>query len=85
VLCRVIYLACEEQRLERGVSEESFYLEVLRYSIHDATVALHEAIKRFIVPQTREAYQLAAERLEELHQHAQVAVIPYNPSILASL
>jgi hypothetical protein len=53
LLCRVIYILCGKQRLERGVNEEEFYLQVMGDAIDSATDALLKSILSFIPRRAR--------------------------------
>lgn len=62
LLCRVIFLLCEKQRVERGISEEGFYLGVIGDAIESATNALLAAIKAFYPRRIRELLEVFADQ-----------------------
>lgn len=70
LLCRVIYLLCEDQRIERGVDEKSFYLEIIGDAIDSATEALLGAIANFTPGATRELLAAVAQKTKEVQRKA---------------
>ena len=61
LLCRVIFLLCEKQRRERGITDEDFYLEVMGKAIDRATEAMLAAIVNFTPARTREILLTVAQ------------------------
>jgi hypothetical protein len=68
LLCRVIFVLCDKQRMERGVSEEAFYLGVIGDAIDAATTALIQAIVTFTPGRTRQLLEASIARSERLQQ-----------------
>ena len=78
LLCRVIYLLCREQRQERDISEEDFYMEVIGNAIDRATDALLKAILKFVPKRTRLILEAFAEQGELQQAAIEKAVAKIN-------
>lgn len=70
LLCRVIYLLCQKQCVQRQVSEEDFYLGVIGEAIDAATDALIGAMRDFSPRWKRELLAAATERQTTIRQKA---------------
>ena len=66
LLVDTLYLICEEQCIQRKVSDEEFGRSLRGQSIEDATDALVEALTDFIPPRRRELLQSMTTAGEEL-------------------
>lgn len=67
LLCRVIYLLCDKQRQERGVTEEDFYLQVIGDAIDSATEAMLAAIVFFTPKADRILLEAGVKRQQAMH------------------
>jgi hypothetical protein len=90
-LCRVIYCLCDEQRKERGISEASFYGEVIGDAIDAATDALLKAIISFSPRRQRKLLEAAAGMRERIQRKgidtilAKIAEPEVEEAIMASV
>jgi hypothetical protein len=78
LLCRVLYLLCQEQADKREVTLAQFYDGLQGEFIERAGNALVEAIKSFTPPRQREMLELAEAktgRIQELIREQQMAVL----------
>lgn len=67
LLCRVIYLLCDKQRQERGITEEDFYLHVIGNAIDSATEAMLAAIIFFTPKADRTLLEAGVRRQQAMH------------------
>ena len=72
LLCHVIYLLCEKQRNERGVTLDSFYQEVIGSgeAIEAAGEALEKAIANFTPPRKRDFITAVASKQRKVEDLA---------------
>ena len=60
--CEVLFILCDKQREERGISVEDFYMNVIGEVIGSAEEALLEAIINFIPPRQSQMLKMFAEQ-----------------------
>lgn len=86
MLCRVLYVLCEEQRKQRAIDERTFYKNVIGGAIDRATDALIEAIVFFIPQRTKTLYEIVNKQ-EEVRQTAieRAATLVRDPATMANI
>lgn len=82
LLCRVVYLLCEQQIKERGMTDRQFYLSVLGDAIDRATEALLQAIVNFTPRRDRQMMEALVGQGEMQREAIEQAIAKVdNPEI----